>query len=169
MPLDDESFNLVLCQQGLQFFPDRLAALSEMRRVLVKGGRILISVWRDVGRGFDVLAACLGRHISVDAGGALAKGPASLRDGEELTRLMKQAGFSEITLETVTVSMRFASPAEFVHQYVNATPLAGPVAQASQSARDQLVDDVSEHLRDLVGKDGLAFKGETNIAIGVRA
>ena len=168
VPLDAESFDLVLCQQGLQFFPDRLAALREMRRLLAQGGRVLISVWRDVGRGFDVLAGALGRHISADAGGALARGPASLRDGDELSALVRQAGFGEVGLETVTVSMHFPSPVEFVQQYVNATPLAAAVAQASQSARDQLLDDVAENLRDLTGPDGVRFNGETNIAIGTR-
>ncbi len=168
VPLDAESFDLVLCQQGLQFFPDRLAALREMRRLIAQGGRVLISVWRDVGSGFDVLAAGLGRHISADAGGALARGPASLRDGDELSALVQQAGFSKVGLETVTVSMHFPSPVEFVQQYVDATPLAAAVAQASQSARDQLLDEVAENLRDLTGPDGLRFNGETNIAIGIR-
>ena len=168
VPLEAESFDLVLCQQGLQFFPDRLAALREMRRLIAQGGRVLISVWRDVGRGFDVLAAGLGRHISADAGGALARGPASFRDGDELSALVQQAGFSDVGLETVTVSMHFPSPVEFVQQYVNATPLAAAVAQASQSARDHLLDEVAENLRDLTGPDGLRFNGETNIAMGVR-
>src|SRR5712692_2296344 len=97
VPFEDESFDVVLCQQGLQFFPDRSAALREMRRLLAPGGRVLISVWTDVGRGFDVLAAALGRHISAEAGAALAKGPASLRDGDEISRLMKEAGFSDLS------------------------------------------------------------------------
>jgi ubiquinone/menaquinone biosynthesis C-methylase UbiE len=46
MDLPDSSFDVVLCQQGLQFFPDRGAALREVRRVLVPGGRALLSVWK---------------------------------------------------------------------------------------------------------------------------
>ena len=46
MPFSDRSFDVVLCQQGLQFFPDRAAALRQMRRVLAIGGRLALSVFR---------------------------------------------------------------------------------------------------------------------------
>jgi SAM-dependent methyltransferase len=47
--LPDASFDAVLCQQGLQFFPDKLVALGQMRRVLVHGGRLALSVWTGIG------------------------------------------------------------------------------------------------------------------------
>ena len=43
--LENASFDVVLCQQGLQFFPDKLVALQEMRRVLDQRGRLALSVW----------------------------------------------------------------------------------------------------------------------------
>ena len=48
LDLPDQSFDLVLCQQGLQFFPDRAAAVREIRRVLTPEGRAVISVWQDL-------------------------------------------------------------------------------------------------------------------------
>lgn len=45
LPYPDRSVDVVTCQQGLQFFPDGRAALGEMKRVLVPGGRIAVSVW----------------------------------------------------------------------------------------------------------------------------
>lgn len=168
IPLEDESFDVVLCQQGLQFFPDRPAALREMRRLVAHEGRVLISVWRDVGPGFDALAAALGRHISAEAGAALAKGPASLRDPAELSALMKAAGFGKVSLEAVKVRMSFPSPAEFVGRYVSSTPLSAVVAQTDEPARDELVRDVARRLRDFVGESGLTFEGETNITTGHR-
>jgi SAM-dependent methyltransferase len=47
--LPDANFDVVLCQQGLQFFPDKLIALREMRRVLDDGGRLAIGVWTGIG------------------------------------------------------------------------------------------------------------------------
>ncbi len=46
LPFEDDTFDLVLCQQALQFVPDHAAALAELQRVLAPGGRILVSVWR---------------------------------------------------------------------------------------------------------------------------
>jgi ubiquinone/menaquinone biosynthesis C-methylase UbiE len=45
MPFSDGAFDTVICQQGLQFFPDKAAALQEMARVLAPGGRLALSVW----------------------------------------------------------------------------------------------------------------------------
>ena len=168
VPYDDESFEIVLCQQGLQFFPDRSAALGEMHRLLAQDGRVLISVWNDVGRGFDALAAALGHHVSPEAGAALAKGPASMREGTELTNLMRAAGFSEVSLEAISVRIHFPSPAEFVRQYVSGTPLAASFDRVTESAREQLLGEVAEQLQDVVDADGLTFMGKTNVGIGIR-
>jgi ubiquinone/menaquinone biosynthesis C-methylase UbiE len=45
MPLPDDSFDVVLCQQGVQFFADRAAGLREMGRVLARDGRVVLAVW----------------------------------------------------------------------------------------------------------------------------
>ena len=65
MPFTDASFDIVYCQLGLQFFPDRSAALREMHRVLVSEGRLGLMVWRGIEHspGFRVLADALGRHV----------------------------------------------------------------------------------------------------------
>jgi ubiquinone/menaquinone biosynthesis C-methylase UbiE len=47
LPFEDGSFDVVLCQQGLQFFPARAAALGEMRRILRPGGGVGIAVWAE--------------------------------------------------------------------------------------------------------------------------
>ena len=45
LPFEDGTFDLVLCQLGLQFFPDRTRALREIRRVLSPPGRVALSVY----------------------------------------------------------------------------------------------------------------------------
>ena len=64
LPFPDGAFEIVFCQQGLQFFPDPALALREMRRVLVPGGRLALSMWRPIrySPGFAVLAQMLERH-----------------------------------------------------------------------------------------------------------
>jgi ubiquinone/menaquinone biosynthesis C-methylase UbiE len=65
--LADGRFEVVWCQQGLPFVPDPRAALRELRRVLVPGGRLAFTVFREVPAYDAVLAAALARHVSADA------------------------------------------------------------------------------------------------------
>ena len=67
LPFPDGSFDIVLCQQGLQFVPDPGTALREMHRVLVPGGRLAFTVFSEVPVYYAVLADALARHVSAAA------------------------------------------------------------------------------------------------------
>jgi len=70
MPLADAAFDVVLCQQRVQFFPDRTAALHEMYRVLAPGGRLALSVWRALQHNpySAAEAATVSRYVSPEVG-----------------------------------------------------------------------------------------------------
>jgi ubiquinone/menaquinone biosynthesis C-methylase UbiE len=61
--LEAASFDVVLCQQGLQFFPDRAIALQEMRRVLDHGGRLALNVWSGTGLYHSAVVEALARFV----------------------------------------------------------------------------------------------------------
>jgi len=164
LPFPDGAFDLVLCQQGLQFFPDRPMALREMRRVLAPGGRLGLSVWRSIERspGFAVLADALSHHISPQAGALLTSGPFSLSDTEELRALIARADFSDITIRPALKMLSYPSPDEFVRCYAAGSALAGPFATADDHARAALMGEVKAALHPYVDKR-LAFPIETNV------
>ena len=95
MPLPDAAFDAVVCQQGLQFFPDKSAALHEMRRVLTSGGRLVLSVWRAIEQapGFRVLQEALARRIGPEKA---ALPPFSLGDGQAIRLMVSNTGFREV-------------------------------------------------------------------------
>src|SRR5918996_1361185 len=69
IPLPDAVFDVVLCQHGLQQFPDRSTALREMRRLLAPEGRLALCVWSQIegSPGMAALAEALGRHVGAEA------------------------------------------------------------------------------------------------------
>src|SRR4029453_9269408 len=147
LPFAEVSFDVVCCQLGLQFFSDREAALGEMKRVLVPGGRAVVMVWREIDRapGFAVLAAALGRTISSDAD-ALMRAPFALSDAGELSRLLEAAGLCDCAIHAETGNVRFASAAMFVRSYIGGSPLAAIVAAAPAAAYEELVHQVERPL-----------------------
>jgi SAM-dependent methyltransferase len=163
LPLPDAAFDVVFCQQGLQFFPDRSAALREMRRVLAPAGRLAVAVWRPIrcSPGFLALAEALARHV----GAGLLDGPFSLGDAEELRTLVSGAGFRDVAIRAVAKTVRFPSAEEFVMHYVAASPLANPVAQAGNQARAALLEEVSAALRPYADDDGVAFPIDSHLAL----
>ncbi|MBA2577660.1 MAG: methyltransferase domain-containing protein [Euzebyaceae bacterium] len=110
LPLADASIDVVLCQQGLQFFYDPAAALAEMRRIARPGGRLGVSTCRSIAHqpGYAALIDALTRHLGADAGTAL-RSPYALGDADELRALVRQAGFTAIDVRIAVWSARFSS------------------------------------------------------------
>jgi ubiquinone/menaquinone biosynthesis C-methylase UbiE len=166
LPFAEASFDVVCCQLGLQFFPDREGALREMKRVLVPGGRVVVMVWREIDRapGFAVLAAVLGRTISSDAE-ALMRAPFALSDAGELSGLLEAAGLCDCAIHAETGNVRFASVAMFVRSYIGGSPLAAIVADAPAPACEELVEEVERALDPLIEQGSLCFPIEAHLAL----
>jgi len=117
LPFEDASFDRVLCQYGLMFFPDRVRALREMLRVLAPGGRVAIAVWDSLENnpGFREKVDILDRIGGRAAGDAL-RAPFCLGDGAALRQLAEEAGLRGIEIRTLDGEARFRS----VHHFVEA-------------------------------------------------
>jgi len=166
LPIADKCADAVICQLGLQFFPDRPAALSEMKRVLVPKGRLALLVWRDISHspGFAALATSLERNIGAEAG-AVMRGPFTFGDHiDPLYALHRDAGFKEVKVRSEVRMVRFASSADFVGKFGAATSLAPHLEKASDASIDALLADVSEALGNYAdGENGIAFPIEGNL------
>ena len=167
LPLSDAACDVVLCQQGLQFFPDRPAALREMHRVLRSRGRLALSVWAGIDRspGFAVLAEALAHRIGTEAGALMTSGPFALSRAEELRSLVANANFRDVDIRTATKLLQYPSSQEFVLRYVAGSALGGFYATANESAQFALLDDVSQALSQYVDDRGLAFPIESNLLV----
>ncbi|HWI03444.1 MAG TPA: methyltransferase domain-containing protein, partial [Acidimicrobiales bacterium] len=143
VPVPDASFDLALCSMGLQFFSNREAALREMRRALAPGGR---AVWCTPGPTPPLLEAidqALSSHIGPGAS-MFVHAVFSLHDAGEAGALMEAAGFGSVDVQTTSVPLRVAAPAEFFWQYVHSTPLAAAAAELGEGERAALEAEVVE-------------------------
>ena len=164
MPLPDAGFDVVLCQQGLQFFPDKVTALTDVRRVLKPGGRILFSTWRPIERspGVAALQHALERHAP-DTAPMLPIG-FSLSDADEVRGYVTKAGFKDVRMTIEVGSARFVSVEDFLHRYLGALPIAGMIAALPADRRAAIATEVSDAVRDYLDDEGLIFPTEVNVA-----
>ncbi|MEO0982217.1 MAG: methyltransferase domain-containing protein [Pseudomonadota bacterium] len=114
LPFDGNAFDAAYCQQGLQFFPDRIRALSEARRVLKPGGRLAAAVWTAASDGnpiFGAFETAVARRLGDDL---IPFGPFSLGDRDAIAADAEAAGLSIISLERRTAPSPLPDPRTFV-------------------------------------------------------
>ena len=167
MPLPDASFDVVLCQQWFQFFPDQRAGLQELKRMLVPGGRVLLSIWEGETPYTRATSAAVERHAGPEAATTLRKSRAC-PDPETVRHLMAQTGFRDVQIRARTLTRRLPAIAGFVLRHLAATPVAGAIAALSEGARATLAEEVSRALRAYQDGDGVTFPEVTNVFMAVR-
>jgi ubiquinone/menaquinone biosynthesis C-methylase UbiE len=165
-----ETFDVVTCQQGLQFFPDREVAVREMFRALVPDGRLAVSTWR-TDEEFPFLREL--RRIAERRLGPIADRRHAFGEAGPLERLLRDAGFRDVRSRTTTRTVRFADGAVFVR--LNAWALVGmseggrELAEEERARRvDDIVTDSAELLRANSGQSGLAYEIGACTVVGRR-
>lgn len=149
LAVPDSAFDVVTCQQGLQFFPDREAALSEMRRALQPGGRVGISVWCAIEDcpPFMALATALEEVLGAGVAEAYARGPFGLADSAALVELAYAGGFTDVDVRRYELPIVFDGGPGQLLLTLRATPVAQTLAQLSEQAHAKLASAVEARCR----------------------
>ena len=145
LPCADGEFDVVLCQQGIQFFPDLGLAASEMARVAAPGARLAVSFWAELGEQtyFQVQIAGLRRRLgpAVDGlAGAFRLDPMLVCDA------LTAAGFEDATAEQVVVRLLFPPMEHFAAGQVTTLPVAPAFAALDAAERASYVAEVTKSL-----------------------
>ena len=165
MPFEDASFDVVLCQQGLQFVPDKQAAAREMKRVLKPNGRVGLCVWRtiDFSPTHSAVSGALSRHLDQTII-AKARAPFSYGDGAEIERLLIDAGFEVVSLETAVLQRKMLPPEQSIPGLIASTPAGPAFAELDQRVQTDVVAEVAEALSVYRTETGFSVPQETYIA-----
>jgi ubiquinone/menaquinone biosynthesis C-methylase UbiE len=168
LPFADASFDLALVQQGLQFMADKAAAVRELHRILVPGGRAVTATWATIDRNpfFVLFGGVLQRHLGTPAVDTLF----SLGDRELLRSLFVEAGFDTVGIESVGRTVRFPSLERFIELRVAAGSATVPALKAMDAAGRAALTaavraDMAAPLQQYIEGDELVFPTEANIAV----
>jgi ubiquinone/menaquinone biosynthesis C-methylase UbiE len=167
LPLrDGEQFDVVVCHQGLQFFPDKPAAAAQMRRALAGGGRLAVATWRSDAEipFFRELRLVAERRL-----GAIDDQRYGYGEAAPLEALLREAGFGDVRSRTISRTMRFSDGAPLLR--LNAMALVGMSAAGKEwgdQERRRVVEAIASEsvpvLQSYTDGSGLAFELSTSLA-----
>jgi ubiquinone/menaquinone biosynthesis C-methylase UbiE len=168
LPLADESFDVVLCQMGLQFISNKLAALREMRRVLASGGRAVLNLPGPTPEPMAIFADGLARHVDPKIA-SFVHLVFSLYERDEVRELMGSAGFCDIDVRRADKELRVPPPEQFMWQYVHSTPMADALAGLDEKRCAALERDVCTQWKEYCRDGAMTLRVGMTTAIGRRA
>ena len=144
LPFPSDSVDVVFCQLGLQFFPDRARAVHEMLRVLKHSGRAAMSVYSQIERtpGANAFVLALDEVLGTGAS-RIKRGEHSFANPARLEALLKAAGFAAIEVQTVVQKIAFPSVLDYVRFQFLATPMTVLLKDASEAERQATIASVA--------------------------
>jgi SAM-dependent methyltransferase len=153
LPFADAGFDALLCQFGVMFLPDKLAAFREARRVLAPGGRYLFNVWDRIEENefADVVTSTLAVLFPSDPPAFLRRTPHGHHDGEALLGALEAAGFRDATAETVAARSIAASARRVAVAYCQGTPLRNEIEARTETGLEYVTSACAEALEERFG------------------
>jgi ubiquinone/menaquinone biosynthesis C-methylase UbiE len=167
LPFDDTAFDLVCCQFGVMFFPDRRTGYLEAKRVLKPGGCFLFNVWDRIEENVfanDVTKA-LAEVFPDDPPRFLARTPHGYHDPALIKSELEQVGFSSIVIETRAEQSRASSPRHPAVAYCQGTPLRNEIEARDASKLEAATDYAASRISDRHGAGQVAAKIQAHIVM----
>ena len=164
LPFPDDRFDLAFCQQALQFFPDRPRALQELRRVMRRGGRVAFCAQRElsVNPMLKSQAEALDRHVGREASAAV-RAICGLPDGDEIRTLFEDAGFEDIEVESVSLTLRHPDGRAYAAGAMGGMHTGDRMAELSDARRQQCIEDFLTGLGDCFDGTAIEFPHVSNV------
>ena len=162
LPFPDASFDVVLCQQGLQYVPDKGAALHHMQRVLAPDGRLAFTVWSAPHPHTAALANAVGRHVNAEAATS-SLSPFTWGDPEVIRESVHDAGFRAIEMSVIESEVRTPSSADWIAGYVEYAASRSPFAREIEEVRVALQQEIGAALQTYREGDEFVMTSQSHL------
>lgn len=153
IPLDDSSVDVVVCQFGVMFFPDKVRSYREALRVLKPGGHYIFNAWDSHAfNPFAAVGQSVVEEVFPDDPPGFYKVPFHYHDAEEIERDVNAAGFSSVTVEREQIVKTVASPDAFAEGFIYGNPIGEEIRMRGGDP-DAMVEKVKYAMEAEFGKD----------------
>ncbi len=154
LPYSDNAFDTIICQYGVMFFPDKLKAFKEARRVLKNGGVLIFNTWDKIENNpaVEIVNKNVQSEFAEDAPDFLEKGPFSFFDIDTIRALLIDAGFTNIEIETVRLKSAYKNAGDLVKGFIEGSPLAVFLQDKDICKQESVYHKTTQQLTERFGK-----------------
>jgi ubiquinone/menaquinone biosynthesis C-methylase UbiE len=170
LPFRDERFDVVACQFGVMFFPDKIQCYKEARRVLKPGGRYLFNVWDRISENefADVVNEALTVFFPHDPPCFMARTPHGYHDVERIRAELNAAGFANVSVEAVEDVSEASSSFDPAIAFCQGTPLRNEIVSRDASGLEAATKHAAEALARRFGSGAIEGRIRAFVITAIR-
>jgi ubiquinone/menaquinone biosynthesis C-methylase UbiE len=170
LPFDDQNFDVVACQFGAMFFPDRVRGYAEARRVLKPRGRFIFNVWDRIEENEFALVVteALAAVFPADPPRFMARTPHGYADMARIRDDLSAAGFAAISLETLATTSKAASASDAAVAFCQGTPLRNEIETRDAARLEEATQVATEALARRFGRGAIEGRMSAHVVVAVR-
>jgi ubiquinone/menaquinone biosynthesis C-methylase UbiE len=170
LPFQDRGFDVVACQFGVMFFPDKVQGYRQARRVLKPDGHFLFNVWDRISENefAQVITEALAMLFPQDPPQFMARTPHGYHDLATIREQLRTAGFSFISAQTLDETSGAPSPRDAAIAYCQGTPLRSEIEARDPSRLEEATQKSAEALARQYGNGPIKGRIRAHVITAAR-